>query len=149
MLLHYLWCSSKYNTKEGFDLVIHSFNCPFIYLFSHSFIHSGGEPGTMVKAACLPAWKVGDRGFEPRSDIQRNKMFLPRSLAKIQYWGSLRERKVVCSASGRQGSNFEFCFLEGSVISLSTGCSPGPVSNVKYPFFDILLVLSRHQVAFT
>ena len=36
----------------------------------------------------LPVWKVGDRGFEPRSGIQvSKKIFLPCSLVKIQYCG--------------------------------------------------------------
>ena len=39
----------------------------------------------------LPAWKVGDRGFEPRSGIQvskkHNANFIPCSLVKMQYCG--------------------------------------------------------------
>ena len=38
----------------------------------------------------LLALKVGDRGFDPHSGLQvskKNKMFLPRSLIKIQYCG--------------------------------------------------------------
>ena len=56
----------------------------------------------------LPAWKVGDRGFDPTLafKFQRNKMFLSRSLVKIQYYG---EPLWPFSASDRQGSNFESC----------------------------------------
>ena len=45
--------------------------------------------GALVQWLKLPAWKVGDREFEPRSafKLQRNKMFFPRALVEIQYCG--------------------------------------------------------------
>ena len=36
-------------------------------------------------------------------------MFLPNPLVKLSIVQSLRDREVVCSASDRQGSNFESC----------------------------------------
>ena len=36
-------------------------------------------------------------------------MFLPRPRVKVSIVGSLRDREVACSASDRQGSNFESC----------------------------------------
>ena len=36
-------------------------------------------------------------------------MFLPHPRVKVSIVGSLRDREVVCSASDRQGSNFESC----------------------------------------
>ena len=36
-------------------------------------------------------------------------MFLPHSRVKVSIVGSLRDREVACSASDRQGSNFESC----------------------------------------
>ena len=36
-------------------------------------------------------------------------MFLPHPRVKVTIVGSLRDREVTCSASDRQGSNFEFC----------------------------------------
>ena len=36
-------------------------------------------------------------------------MFLPHSRVKAGIVGSLRDREVACSASDRQGSNFESC----------------------------------------
>ena len=36
-------------------------------------------------------------------------MFLPQPRVKISIMGSLRDREVACSASDRQGSNFESC----------------------------------------
>ena len=43
----------------------------------------------------------GHGGFE--------KMFLPHPRVKVSIVGSLRDREVACSASDRQGSNFESC----------------------------------------
>ena len=37
------------------------------------------------------------------------KMFLPHPHVKVSIVGSLRDREVACSASDRQGSNFESC----------------------------------------
>ena len=39
------------------------------------------------------------------------KMFLPRPRVKVSIVGSFRDREVACSASDRQGSNFESCVL--------------------------------------
>ena len=36
-------------------------------------------------------------------------MFLPHPLVKLSIVGSLRDREVACSASDRQGPNFESC----------------------------------------
>ena len=37
------------------------------------------------------------------------KMFLPHPRVKLSIVGSLRDRELACSASDRQGSNFESC----------------------------------------
>ena len=37
------------------------------------------------------------------------KLFLPHPRVKVSIVGSLRDREVACSASDRQGSNFESC----------------------------------------
>ena len=39
----------------------------------------------------------------------KQKMFLPHPRVKVSIVGSLRDREVACSASDRQGSNFESC----------------------------------------
>ena len=41
--------------------------------------------------------------------LKETKMFLPHPRVKLSIVGSLCDRKVACSASDRQGSNFEFC----------------------------------------
>ena len=41
--------------------------------------------------------------------FKKTKMFLPHPRVKVSIVGSLRDREVACSASDRQGSNFESC----------------------------------------
>ena len=41
--------------------------------------------------------------------LKKTKMFLPHPPVKVSIVGSLRDREVACSASDRQGSNFESC----------------------------------------
>ena len=41
--------------------------------------------------------------------LKETKMFLPHPRVKDSIVGSLRIREVTCSASDRQGSNFESC----------------------------------------
>ena len=41
--------------------------------------------------------------------LKETKLFLPHPRVKVSIVGSLRDRVVACSASDRQGSNFESC----------------------------------------
>ena len=41
--------------------------------------------------------------------LKVTKMFLPHPRVEVSIVGSLRDRAVACSASDRQGSNFESC----------------------------------------
>ena len=41
--------------------------------------------------------------------LKETKMFHPHQLVKLSIVGSLHDREVACSASDRQGSNFESC----------------------------------------
>ena len=41
--------------------------------------------------------------------LKERKLFLPHPRVKVSIVGSLRDREVACSASDRQGSNFESC----------------------------------------
>ena len=80
----------------------------------------------------LPAWKVGDRGFDPHSVLQVSKkqnVSSPLILKDSIFWDPLRPRG---SVFGLRPPGFEFRILclEGSVtsfISPSSGFSPGPV----------------------
>ena len=61
----------------------------------------------MVSAA---AFHARVRGSVPGlGGLKEKKMFLPHSRVKVSIVGSLRDREVACSASDRQGSNFESC----------------------------------------
>ena len=41
--------------------------------------------------------------------LKETKLFLPHPRVKVNIVGSLRDRELACSASDRQGSNFESC----------------------------------------
>ena len=61
----------------------------------------------MVSAA---AFHARVRGSVPGlSGLKETKMFLPHPRVKVSIVGRLRVREVACSASDRQGSNFESC----------------------------------------
>ena len=66
-------------------------NCLFIYLFISIYLYIS---------------HVITRYFVIKV-IQ--KLFLPHARVKLSIVGSLRDREIACSASDRQGSNFESC----------------------------------------
>ena len=67
----------------------------------------GGGPRVVVSTA---AFHAGVRGLVPGiGGLKETKMFLPHPRVKVSIVGSLRDREVACSASDRQGSNFESC----------------------------------------
>ena len=72
----------------------------FVYLW-------GGGPRVVVSTA---AFHARVRGSVPGTGgFKETKMFLPHPRVKVSIVGSLRDRDVACSASDRQGSNFESC----------------------------------------
>ena len=69
--------------------------------------HKGGGPRVVVSTA---AFHARVRGSVPGlGGLKETKMFLPHPRVKVSIAGSLRDREVACSASDRQGSNFESC----------------------------------------
>ena len=67
----------------------------------------GGGPRVVVSTA---AFHARVRGSVPGlGGLKETKMFLPHPRVKVSTVGSLRDREVACSASDRQGSNFESC----------------------------------------
>ena len=71
------------------------------------YIDIGGGPRVVVSTAALHA-RV--RGSVPGlGGLKETKLFLPHPRVKVSIVGSLRDREVACSASDRQGSNFESC----------------------------------------
>ena len=70
-------------------------------------LQSGGGPRVVVSTA---AFHARVRGSVPGlGGFKETKTFLPHSCVKVSIVGSLRDREVACSASDRQGSNFESC----------------------------------------
>ena len=71
------------------------------------FILMGGGPRVVASAA---AFHARVRGSVPAlGGLKETKLFLPHPRLKVSIVGSLRDREVACSASDRQGSNFESC----------------------------------------
>ena len=69
--------------------------------------HREGGPRVVVSTA---AFHARVRGSLPGlGGLKETKMFLPHPRVKLSIVGSLRDREVACSASDRQGSNFESC----------------------------------------
>ena len=70
-------------------------------------IFTGGGPRVVVSTA---AFHARVRGSVPGpGGLKETKVFLPHPRVKVSIVGSLRDREVACSASDRQGSNFESC----------------------------------------
>ena len=70
-------------------------------------VHKGGGPRVVVSTA---AFHGRIRGSVPGlGGLKETKLFLPHPRVKVSIVGSLRDREVACSASDRQGSNFESC----------------------------------------
>ena len=65
----------------------------------------GGGPRIVVSTAAFHAGVPGS--FPDLGGLKETQMFLPLPLVKLSIVGSLRDREVACSASDRQGSNFE------------------------------------------
>ena len=63
----------------------------------------------MVLSCLLGKSEIAGSNHTLALKFQRNNMFLPHSLIKIQYCWSLRDREVRDSASDCQGSNFGSC----------------------------------------
>ena len=67
----------------------------------------GGGPRVVVSTAAFHAKVRGS--VAGLGGLKETKMFLPHPRVKFSIVGSLRDREVACSASDRQGSNFESC----------------------------------------
>ena len=86
---------------NGCPLICRSNNAAFV------FVLLGGGSRVVVSTA---AFHARVRGSVPGlGGLKETKMFLPHPRVKVSIVGSLRDREVACSASDRQGSNFESC----------------------------------------
>ena len=68
-------------------------------------LYMGGGPRVVVSTA---AFHARVRGSVPGlGGLKETKLFLPHPRVKVSIVGSIRDREVACSASDRQGPNFE------------------------------------------
>ena len=87
--------------------IFHDHRDGFIELLSIVLRTQGGGPRVVVSTA---AFHARVRGSVPGlGGFKETKMFLPHPRVKVSIVGSLRDQEVACSASDRQGSNFESC----------------------------------------
>ena len=78
-----------------------------VFVSNLSPFDPGGGPRVVVSTA---AFHARIRGSVPGlGGLKETKMFLPHPRVKVSIVGSLRDPEVACSASDRQGSNFESC----------------------------------------
>ena len=101
-----------------FEIILNVF-CSFVGSFARSLarLFVRGGPRVVVSTA---AFHAGVRVSVPGlGSLKETKIFLPHPRVKLSIVGSLCDREVACSASDRQGSNFESCVI--SFISLSSG----------------------------
>ena len=96
-------------TTNHYDYSPTSARCRFNAGWTFKLFNSavGGGPRVVVSTA---AFHATVRGSVPGlGGLKETKMFLPYPRVKVSIVGSLRDREVACSASDRQGSNFESC----------------------------------------
>ena len=93
-----MWCSEIWPHLKCYNLPPVRVSCNSI---------GGGGPRVVVSTA---AFHARVRGSVPGlGGLKEIKLFLPHPRVKVSIVGSLRDREVACSASDRQGSNFESC----------------------------------------
>ena len=97
---------------KQFESIINGVTSSFLHILLFQcgidFRHQmGGGPRVVVSTA---AFHARVRGSVPGlGGLKETKLFLPHPRVKVSIVGSLRDREVACSASDRQGSNFESC----------------------------------------
>ena len=95
--------------KGRFIIDKHNYKCKHCTIHNLKSITTmlGGGPRVVVSTA---AFHARVRGSVPGlGGLKKTKLFLPHPRVKVSIVGSLRDREVACSASDRQGSNFESC----------------------------------------
>ena len=94
--------SQPSSMKHGDNMVL----CCQNHIGLHTDVEGGG-PRVVVSTA---AFHARFRGSVPGlGGLKQTKMFLPHPRVKVSIVGGLHDREVACSASDRQGLNFESC----------------------------------------
>ena len=94
---------------------VNCFSFCTVYILPETGIHNiceldqilGGGPRVVVSIAAFHARVQGS--VPGLGGLKETQMFLLHPRVKVSIVGSLRDREVACSASDRQGSNFESC----------------------------------------
>ena len=101
----------------------------------HCFIYyngsEGGGPRVVVSTAAFHARVQGS--VPGLGGLKETNMFLPHPRVKVSIVGSLRDREVACSASDRQGSNFESCVW--STVSSQSSHHPQEVLLAQFSLY--------------
>ena len=98
---------AKYSSPQFCQIFLNGKFRGFFSIFINQLAIAGGGPRVVVSTA---AFHARVRGSVPGlGGLKETKLFLPHPRVKVSIVGSLRDREVACSASDRQGSNFEFC----------------------------------------
>ena len=71
--------------------------------------------------------------FSGLGGMKEAKMFLPHPRVKVSIVGSLCDREVACSASDRQGSNFESCVWR--IVSSQSSHHPQEVLLAQFSLY--------------
>ena len=111
---------------------------------------AGGGPRVVVSTAAFHARVWGS--VPGLGGLKETKLFLPHPQVSIV--GSLRDREVACSASDRQGSNFESCVWR--TVSSQSSHHPQEVllaqfslyvhkGGLKPDSFHFIYLLGRHE----
>ena len=113
--------------------------------------------GALAQWLKLPAWKVGDRDFEPHSGLQvsrKQNVSSPITRKDSILWENLCDRELSCSASDRQGLIFESCvcravssFMCLLVYRLIVLVAIDPMLHFSGSFFVFFLFHSRSAPA--
>ena len=91
-----------------------------------------GEGSRVVVSTA--AFHARVRGSVPGlGGLKETKMFLPYPRVKVSIVGSLRDREVACSASDRQGLNFETCVWR--TVSSQSSRHPQEVLLVQFSLY--------------
>ena len=88
-----------------------------LFCFGHLHLEGGRGPRVVVSTNAFHARVQGS--VPGLGGLKETKMFLPHPRVKVSIVGSLHDREVACSASDRQGSNFESCVWR-TVLSISS-----------------------------
>ena len=75
----------------------------------NNVIRFNGDYCTVVKAACLESRRSRVQTPLWPSSFKETKCFFSAHSQRLNIVGSLRDREIACSASDRQGSDFESC----------------------------------------